>query len=580
MLIKEQIKAYISKKNADHAIMITGKWGCGKTYFIENIENSSSQKFIYYSLNGAINLSDVISSVFFDIISVEKYKKQIKQGIKITSIIGDAFKEKNDIAKIVLNAETSIIDYSLKRLGNNIKNGKNEIIVILDDLERISDTIDITDLFGIIHTKFILNGIKVIYIADDEHIKDKEKFDKEKEKYIQRIWSFITDKNDVFSSFLDDYEINTQNFIQTLHKVFDEQQINLRTVKFCLECYNEINQFCKTLSLDEYNSSESLFYSICQIGKFYRDGNSDKEMLKEELHSYYIKNHYGNNSNKQKSNYEIFAEIHGSEIIKEGFIFDLIFDGIFLENQLKFYLQKPEYNQDPLFSLTDVLQMETSELVETLQKVKENLKEEKYSIMQYRFLRNNYLPNALKVNLDTEESILQMISISIFSKKNKKDLENMFEHWLEDSFSRIQKPENVFEIQLVDSFNGYCEKIDDKKTEEFYQCLVNCDRKIYKYKSNYSIFTLLVRRNCLDRILALPNKSLRYFIYFIDTSICRLTNAYDFYIPELTSLEEIKLKCEEIQKSIDKNDILRINTIHDLRITVEKAMEQIRKKDE
>ena len=78
-----------------------------------------------------------------------------------------------------------------------------------------------------------------------------------------------------------------------------QQQINLRTVKFCLECYNDIRLFCNSLSQDEYNTPESLFFTICQVGKFYRDGHTDKELTKQELNSYFIKTHLTNNCNRQ-----------------------------------------------------------------------------------------------------------------------------------------------------------------------------------------------------------------------------------------------------------------------------------------
>lgn len=262
-------------------------------------------------------------------------------------------------------------------------------------------------------------------------------------------------------------------------------------------------------------------------------------------------------------------------LIKESFIFDLIFDGILSEENLKFYLRKPKFYQDPLFELVDVINMETSELKDTLAKVSQNLKREQYSIMQYRMLADNFLPNVLKINFDSKESVLNMISQSIFAEQNKNELEKMFEHWLKDSFSRIKNPENVFEQQLLERFSKYCENIESAKADDFYKCLFNCDRKIYEYKYEYTIFTSLVKRGYINQILSLPNKSVWYFSSFIYSNICRLINACDFYTSELPALEEIKTQCEEMEKKIDKADVLKIDVINNLKTNVTDAIRQI-----
>ncbi|MCR5766299.1 MAG: hypothetical protein K6G09_10045 [Treponema sp.] len=253
----------------------------------------------------------------------------------------------------------------------------------------------------------------------------------------------------------------------------------------------------------------------------------------------------------------------------------LIFDGILSEEPLKFYLRKPNFNQDPLYALTNVIYMETSELKETLNQVSQNLKSEKYSIREYRLLKDNFLQNVVKVDLDTKESALNMISKSIFAERNKNELEKMFDYWLEDSFSRIKNPENDFEQHLLERFNIYCEKKESVKAEDFYKCLINCDRKISEYKCDYTIFTSLVKRGYIKQILSLPNKSVRYFSYFIYSEICRLSNAYDFYTSELPALEQIKTQCDEKENHIDKSDVLKIETIKDLKITLANAIKQI-----
>ena len=69
---------------------------------------------------------------------------------------------------------------------------------------------------------------------------------------------------------------------------------------------------------------------------------------------------------------------------------------------------------------------------------------------------------------------------------------------------------------------------------------------------------------------------MRYFSYFIDSQICRLINACDFYYSELPALEQIKLHCEEKLKLIDKDDVLKISAINNLSRIVSQAIKKIK----
>ncbi|WEO85030.1 P-loop NTPase fold protein [Pasteurella multocida] len=49
--IEEYLDIYLTKENIEYATVLTGEWGCGKTYFIRNYikkkENKKEYKFIY-----------------------------------------------------------------------------------------------------------------------------------------------------------------------------------------------------------------------------------------------------------------------------------------------------------------------------------------------------------------------------------------------------------------------------------------------------------------------------------------------------------------------------------------------------
>lgn len=576
-----QIKTYISKDNVDYALLISGKWGCGKTYYIKDlIKDTRDRKFIYYSLNGVTDISEIVNSIFLEMFLGGKHKKGIKIGSKFYPNIVNIFKNKSDIAKIISNFGGEVLNFITDKYVEEFSNGKNsKPVIVLDDLERISEGIDITDLLGVIHNKFVLNNIKVIYVADEDKIKAKTCFDNEKEKYIQRVITFSNNKNVLFISFLKNAEIYSDDFLMVLQEVFCDGQENLRTIKFCIECYMDIVNFCKCLSKDEYNSPEKLFYSICIIGKFYKRGGANKEEIKKQLDCYYLSAHYKDNG-QNKSEYEEFAIEYGPKLIRESFIYDLIYDGIFSDEALKFFLKKSEHNEDPIYNLSNISVMETLELKKILDEVEENLKHKKYSLRQYAYLRDSFLPNLMKFGAGDEDNIYSLIADSIFAEENIKELNETFSYWLRDPFSSIKKANNSFEEKLLKAFELFCEEYKKNEVENFYKSIQNCSREIFVNTAKYNnIYSELVEREYVKKLLDLPNRSINFFSYFLDASICNLVNANDFYTGEIPALNEMRNKCVDSAKNTNKDDWLRIEALDKLKYVLEHAVKHIEHKN-
>ncbi|MBR4791737.1 MAG: hypothetical protein IK024_12670 [Treponema sp.] len=581
-LMNEQVKAYLAKDKTDYALLISGEWGCGKThYYKEDLQKNAGKnfRFIYHSLNGATCITDVVNSVFLEIICPEKNIKQLTTGKSLLSGVSKLFADTN--INTVFNAGSLLFNYCIDNYGQTkLASNENKIVIVFDDLERISDKVDITDLLGTIHTKFTLNNIKIIYIADDTKIKHRKKFNNEKEKYILRTLAFANDKNFVFDSFLKEQQIYSEDFMFILHEVFNEPQVNLRTVRFCIECYMDLYLSYKELPDDKYNSPEKLFYSICQLGKFYKQGNSDKKELQEQIETYFYKSYLNRNEDKEKTEYEKFAEQYYSKLEKQGFIYDLIYDGVFSKDDLAFYLKKPDYNEDPIFSLSNIQWMETKELTQKLIEIRNNLQDKKYTYRQYGFLKDSFLPNIIKLKLDSEENIYNLIADSVFAEQNLKELTDTFGYWQKDSFSELKEANNSFEQKLLLKYEEYCKQEKEKTVVHFYTCLKNCDRSIFAYTMPFqTIYTDIINFNYLDKIFELTNKSIYHFSYFIDSSICRLIEAYKYYTPELNSLNVFLEKTKTVLQAIDENDFLKIQAIQNLQNTIELAKQHIDNKE-
>lgn len=587
------INSYLSSTNAEYALLLTGKWGCGKTYFVNQLIRENKD-YLYYSLNGADDLNVLVKSLLTTVL-ISKFdntkdsnfiNKIAREGLGILS------KVNKDDKNIILNISDSILNISIDSYARELfsQDGVKSPVLILDDLERISEKIDITDLLGAVHTKFVLNGVKVIYVADETQIKTnnidaKSSYNNEKEKYIFRTISFRRDNEEVYKSLLNEREL-PESFLKILFLVFTDNQDNLRTVQFCLDSYKELEASYQRLNLPQnYNTPDILFYSICAIGKFYKAGNLDKEaLLSSEATQFmdsYLKDKVGEGDNPYKKFVEQVRSVNFYYCYLERFIVEFIYDGFLDSDALKDFLQKPEEDVIDKF-ISGIDNLETSELEELLRKVKKGLVEEKYTIRQYGLIRLSFIPYASILNICTEEETMQLIEKSIFSDNdvNKKYLLNQYECWLKDPYSLIRKPVNKIEDRILKEFNEYKKEKTSDKTKEFYEKLLNIDSSIFVFDSeNKDLYTRLMRGGYKDKILSMPNKSINMFTTYINSAVCSLINANEWYSTEIPALKELEDETSKKIDSIKNNDFLKEKALTEFKKILSLAVRHINGED-
>ena len=582
--LEQIIHTFCNCQSSEQALLIKGGWGCGKTYFINELIKNN-RNYIYFSLNGVDNVSVLIKSLLALILSGKSEK--IKESNILSKVIQggiEAASKFND--KVIFSITDTVLDLSIDSFSNKIfaqKNG-NLPILVLDDLERISEKIDITDLLGAIHSRFMVNGVKVIYIADETKIKlnnedDRKSYDSEKEKYIYRTIDFRRDNSKVYKALLKNRKID-ESFVDILSAVFPNDQDNLRSVQSCLDLYNEIiNAFKKIKTKDKYNTPENLFYSICAIGKFYKNGNSDKEKLREALAGYLYYNQNDNNIDEYQKFVKDVRSKNFYYCFLDNFLLDFIYDGYLDAGELKNFLRKPE--EDGINTLVNIDNLETKELKDLLIEVKQNLEDKKYTIRQYGVLLQNFVDNAVILQLCKKEEALKLIEDSIFSDlaDNKAVLVQQYEHWLKDSYSLIKNPKNPIEERLLKEFNIFATNYTKDITKNFYEKLVKVDSSIFIFDgTNKDLFTRLVNEKYNEKIINLPNKSLNMFTTYISSAVCNLMNANDFFKSETDALESIKKSVSEKLKSLDESDFLKKNALEKLDKILQQAIEHIGEK--
>lgn len=232
--------------NPQYAVLLKGKWGSGKTYFINKYKkqlDTKKQSYIYVSLYG-VTKYDEIETKFLQSSNPEIFnEKSIFVGKLADAFINNRIKSSLGIIKKSLS--------SLNAKGN---------ILIFDDLERCS--INIVDLLGYINNFVEHQSYKVILLANEEELKKTKKYKKIKEKLIGKTFEFKTDASSAYDSFLG--ELKNENKIN--EKILEKEKANI------LELFEK----------SESNNLRALRQTLLDFERFY-DEILVNHQLKEEL---------------------------------------------------------------------------------------------------------------------------------------------------------------------------------------------------------------------------------------------------------------------------------------------------------
>lgn len=226
----DALNDYLTFKNPKFAVLITGKWGCGKTWiirkYIDYVYHNYSKinessicplKICYISLFGLTKLEEIDNLIFKSF-----HPFLSSPSANMCNEIGEFI-----LDKINLTFSIPINKKDINKLGEFIKyissRQHKDIILVLDDFERCN--ISKHSLLGYINNQVNEYNAKIIIIANSEEIEEYDKFILIKEKVIGQTINVIPNIQQVFSSCIDDIkdiEIKElfRNNIEELKKIF------------------------------------------------------------------------------------------------------------------------------------------------------------------------------------------------------------------------------------------------------------------------------------------------------------------------------------------------------------------------
>lgn len=169
--LNEYILHYLKKDKTHTAIMLTGEWGSGKTYYVENdlipFLKQNKAEAIAVSLYGLNDVSMISKSIYMELRMSTlggKHSEVVTTGKVIA---------KNVIKNItgLAGINIGLSDVDLQELYESV-NLENKLL-ILEDVER--SNIDITYLLGYVNGLVERDGVKVLLIANENEILKKKR---------------------------------------------------------------------------------------------------------------------------------------------------------------------------------------------------------------------------------------------------------------------------------------------------------------------------------------------------------------------------------------------------------------------
>ena len=309
MDIKDEIINFIERKEETGALLITGKWGSGKSYYIKNLAaelNDAKKEYLcvisLFGIDSVENLTKAVKECYLEANSTiftktaRKIRKIVGKTVNSGLKVAEAATGGNVAVSAAQKGFSSVISLGLLdfiSVKNYIGRGKSKrkFVLVFDDLERCK--INTVDLLGAINEYCENRNIKTIILAaedvilkNEENIKKvvweegttkKEASIKEqirsvsdyrdfKEKVIFQTIAFSMTYVDIIDAMIDKYSEGVsgyKDFLKcnscSIKQVFIESKYNnLRTIKASITKFERVYALWTRLAL----SNDYLHYLL------------------------------------------------------------------------------------------------------------------------------------------------------------------------------------------------------------------------------------------------------------------------------------------------------------------------------
>ena len=246
--IEKRLSDIIKTEDA-FALALTGDWGIGKTYLWKNFrdknrESFSGKKYAYISLFGLDSLESlklaIATEVQTDAANDSPLNVDVSKHIKkLFGFVGGG--------NITASGDMRFgINIGNKLITNIIMAHLKDTLVCLDDIERKSDSLPMSEIMGLVNYLKNERNCQIIMILHDAESEDRDYFDKHKEKIFDELL-VVDDSLSVVKSIVD-------SSLFTIYEQFYEI-IGIKNLRF----YQRVDQAFKLF--------DKAFPSLSQLSK-------------------------------------------------------------------------------------------------------------------------------------------------------------------------------------------------------------------------------------------------------------------------------------------------------------------------
>jgi len=233
-------------------VLVDGAWGVGKSYEVHRA--LEGRRHVYWiSVFGLHGSQDIYQELLAEIKDPGDKFEWIGKMVKA----GRGAAEAVDIGSAINGAIGALV--SVKDMVLNALTKYDESVVVIDDLERMSENVDLYEVFGIVEEIRKKTQAKVILIANVCEMEEKNKavFEKFGEKVIDRRYQITEQASDIRWSELGIDEAFIHTFL-SLHNAK-----NLRTLQKAEKFYEEILTYLDGSEEEEFKDEiKQICFSI------------------------------------------------------------------------------------------------------------------------------------------------------------------------------------------------------------------------------------------------------------------------------------------------------------------------------
>lgn len=267
--VRNEIRRFLEAEDK-LALCLRGKWGVGKTHTWDTLLAAAfkdakvrPQRYAYVSLFGLETLSDVRRSVFQNTVEAAAFREKERLAATVASVSERLaqLSSKWRAGIGMIRGIPVVADY-----GGLIEAGFLDVrdqIVCFDDLERMSDSLDLKDVLGLISFLKEKKNCKVVLLLNSEALEGQnaEDFHVQLEKVIDINLTFApTSREAVAIAVPDRTTLLTQTVAEYSAKL---EIINIRTIFKLLRICGRLEEV-----LEDYDERiiKQAFHSACLFG--------------------------------------------------------------------------------------------------------------------------------------------------------------------------------------------------------------------------------------------------------------------------------------------------------------------------